>query len=272
MTLLIAKVEAEEILVAADTQLTFEEKAGESPISGLKIFFVSPFIAIGYCGSVEEAHQIIRHIYQNHSADDFSSIANEIHKLRPKDNFTDFILMKAGANPQIVKIFDGGIAQASGSFAWIGNGEAASYLSREMNCCFRDISQKFDEMIGTRKFRDIGGLMTIAVGKADGFQFQPRVFLAAPPHLVQRTDEWEAISFGTAADGGFGYTTITPKSMGANGWGYFFFQGNFGRYFHVDLERYQFLRYEGPANSVGSFIKSVQNEVGIELQSCGELG
>ena len=103
MTLLIAKIEDKKIMVLADTQLTFDEKDGKKPVEGLKIFFINSYTAIGYCGSPEDAHKIIRHVYKHDSTKSLNSIAQKIGLLRDGEECPDFILMKSGQNPKIIK-------------------------------------------------------------------------------------------------------------------------------------------------------------------------
>ena len=100
----------------------------------------------------------------------------------------------------------------------------------------------------------------------------PHMSLTSPYYLPKGSNKWETVDFGTAGTGGFGYTSITPKIQGTNGWGVFFFQGFCGYYFHIDLDKNSFERLRAFAKSADEFIDILQKEIGIELEYCGTLG
>jgi hypothetical protein len=45
------------------------------------------------------------------------------------------------------------------------------------------------------------------------------------------------MDFGTSETGVFGFTTVVPKKEGVNGWGLFYFQGMFGEFSHINIEK-----------------------------------
>jgi hypothetical protein len=190
MTLLITKIENEKIMVLADTQLTFDEKKGKRPVDGLKIFFINSSTAIGYSGSPTKAHEIIKHLYKNHSADNFNSIAQRLKKFLKGEESPDFILMKAGPNPKIIKIFDGKTTEDTLQLAWIGNSQAANDVIKSSNDSFVEISQNVKAIIYHRKFRDIGGLITYAIGQNSGFKFMPHMSLTSPYYRPPNGKKW----------------------------------------------------------------------------------
>ena len=126
----------------------------------------------------------------------------------------------------------------------------------------------FDEVIDSQNFLTVGGHCVVARGKLSGFNFVPYMKLSSP-RFIPKNEEWESVNFGTALTGGFGFTTVVPSKEGTNGWGIFYFQGMFGEFWHVNLEKNICEVLKARAENVHNFIEIIQNEIGEELTYCG---
>ena len=179
--------------------------------------------------------------------------------------------MSLKPNFSIQKIWDNGISAVDSGLAWIGDGEAANFVAKNFEGgSIYEFQKVFNRTIKNPKFTTVGGYSILAQGKEDGFKFLPYMKLVSPRYKPIKS--WKTVDFGTAQTGGFGFTTITPKQPGNNGYGIYFFQGRFGYFFHVDLQNNIAERLKARAKSINEFIKIIEREIHIPLDYCGSLG
>ena len=272
MTLLIAKIEDDTIKVLADTQLTYASKLGKKPIDGLKLFFLDKHTAMGFSGSPDDALNIVKAIHHIGIPQSLDSLYKDIDLLKNLGKLdADFIFMKAGPNPKIIKIHDSGVSDDNLRFAWVGSKEAAEFVVDNVNENMMNIEQKFRSALINRKFCDVGGWVTSAIGKKNGFKFVPYMSLTSPRY-IPKNNQWQTVDFGTAANGGFGYTTVTPKNPGVNGWGIYFFQGYYGFFYNFQQNGEVVEKLVAKNVTLDSFIEAVEKDTNIELEYCGKLG
>ncbi|MFT5722212.1 MAG: hypothetical protein ACI9W6_002538 [Motiliproteus sp.] len=254
----------------ADTLLSFPEKSGKKPSHGLKVFFLNESTSVAYSGAAGEvAHGRLHAIYMQGYKDDIKILAEQI--CNSFDHEVDFLLAKSGEDPLIAKISDGKVSIRSDSGVyWIGDGVAARHLANTDTSTIFKLQSKFEEIIEHKEFSTVGGHCVVAKGGLAGFKYIPYMNLVSPRYFP-KVNEWEAVSFGTAQSGGFGFTTVVPSKEGVNGWGLFYFQGMFGEFWHINIEKNicELLRVH--AKNVHDFIEIIQKEISEDLTCCGSL-
>ena len=271
MTLVLAHVENEEVYLLADTRMTYDDDSlGKKPFDALKIFFFNPRIAIAYAGLQKPAHEIIMQVYLEQYWDDAEKLSSRVAELNNR-NGADFLVAESGGNKKVIKVHSGGCTTLT-SWGWIGDSGAANHIASAYtgNEIF-EISKYFDSVTADPEFPKVGGYSVLARGNKQGFKFIPHMKLTSPKY-IPTPDQWQTIDFGTARSGGFGYTTLSSPKHGDNGWGVYFFQGQFGYYFNVQLKESKFEILTGYANTVDGFIRLVENDIKQNLEYCGLLG
>jgi len=270
MSLAIAIVEDSNVNLIADTQISFPEKTGKKSCFGLKVFFIDKDIAIAYSGIAGHiAHGRINAIYEQGNKKDLYTLAKQI--FLSFDDKVDFLLAKTGENPSIAKVSDGYISfKINKGLFWIGDSDAARFVLDKKTYNTFELQYKLENAIKDPQFTTVGGHAIVAKDTINGFKFLPYMNLISPRYSLEGTD-WKTVDFGTSQTGGFGYTTIVPVEAGINGWGIFYFQGFFGEYWHVDLEKNVYELLRAHAKNVEDFIKIIQDDIGIELEYCGSL-
>ncbi len=272
MTLCIAALVGSDAFLMGDTQLTSPVSMGAPPLDVLKTFFLDESTAIAYAGAAgKEADGRIRAIYESRKTSDIRLLAEVI--CRSFDREVDFVLAKVGSAPMIAKVSHGEVAceTRAGSIYWIGDPAAANAVSQVMNLeGGRELPSAFSEVVQSKKFLTVGGHATVARGKDGSFRYVPYLQLTSP--YYQPKPGRVTVDFGTAQTGGFGFTTVTPKSAGVNGWGIYYFQGKYGLYFAANLDEGKFEKLKAYANNVEEFVRIVEGETGIDLEHCGSLG
>lgn len=283
MSLIIVKFENNILYVLADTQITPVDFSGEKPFDALKIFFLNQMTAIAYSGKTPLAHRIIHELYVKCSlTNDINIISKEIEILCQQKDAPDFLLMGLAPDFCVKKISNNKIFDINLEIvAWIGDSDAANFVSKiSKNGTIDELRQAFNLAVEDSQFTTVGGYRVVAQGTKDGFKFAPYMELVSPRYspkseLVSRSYrpklEWATVDFGSAQTGGFGFTTITPKQLGQNGFGIYFFQGRFGYFFYVDLQNNKAERLKAYANSAKEFIEIIERKIHIPLEYCGEL-
>jgi hypothetical protein len=59
---------------------------------------------------------------------------------------------------------------------------------------------------------------------------------------IHAVHESSFTKMGLSETGGFGFTAVVPKKEGVNGWGLFYFQGMFGKFWHINIEK-KYVKY-----------------------------
>jgi hypothetical protein len=274
MSLGIVAIENSEVLLMADTQLTFPEHSGKKPLFGLKVSFLDSNTAIAYAGAGPEvAHGRVYGIYKQGHRGDLDILAQQIHS--SFDRKVDFLLARTGTEPSIAKVANGQIAFQSGKGVfWVGDANAAHFVADSTTYSLYQLQDGLSKAIDDPRFPTVGGHCVVARGTTHGFRFVAHMKLVSPPcrQCSPGGMGWQPVNFGTAETGGFGYTTIVPKQAGTNGWGVFYFQGRFGKYWHVDLETDMCEILKAHAQNVMDFVKLIQDETGVELEYGGSIG
>lgn len=271
MSLAIASIHGATVHLVSDTQLTPPENLGKPPEFGLKMFLLDQHTAIAYAGEGSlVAHPRVNAIYRQGHRGDIEVLAKEIQ--RSFNDEVDFLLAQTIPYPAIAKISSGSISftKNTGTY-WIGNPEAAQYISKSEENTPDALASRLEIALLERRFLNVGGDLVSIQGNENGFRFVARMHLISPSYAPS-DDQWKTVDFGNSQNGGYGYTTVVPKEPGVNGWGIFYFQGRYGRYFHVDLDSGVSEILKGYAATVEEFIQLLKADLGLEFECCGCLG
>lgn len=240
MTLVVSAIEGQEIWLFCDTKISAEGGQGKAPYHALRVLSLAPDTVLAFSGAHERALEIF---YQLHACGaeklEIEELAGVIAFLRSEAGHDDvpapeFLLARSHPEPVIFTINAQGIAR-SNDFTWIGNARAAAKLAEHDIFNNNALRQTMHALIADPEFDDLGGHLTIVKGNGHGFNFVPQTGKASPAFLP--IEGWRSSDFGPSGPGAIGFTTITPREPGNNGFGIYFFQGRFGLFFHVDAER-----------------------------------
>jgi hypothetical protein len=272
MSLVIARTESVSLYILADTQITPVDYSIEKPFDALKILFLNKMTAIAYSGKVPLAHRIIHAVYEKCClTNDINTISKEVEILCKQKDSPDFLLMGLAPDFCVKKVSSNKIFDINLQItAWVGDSAAAKFVAeKSAGGTINELCQAFSLAIENPKFTTVGGYRVLAQGTKEGFKFVPYMELTSARYRPEAG--WATVDFGTAQTGGFGFTTITPKSVGQNGFGLYYFQGRFGYFFHVDLQKNKAERLKVSANSVKEFVEILEEEIHIPLEYCGDL-
>lgn len=273
MTLAVASVNDGEAHLFADLRLSYELETNSDddsrPVAALKILFVSESVAVAYAGTTEDAHLSIRQAIESVKDVNAKNIAEFLRKKCQDNDGVEFLLISAETPASIFKITSRIFSSSTQGQYWIGDHEAANALLNETILESILLERAFQTILDAQKFSSIGGIVTTAKASNGRVRFQPKMHLVSPYYLLQTQER--SVDFGDAQRGGFGYTTLTPREPGKNGWGVHFFQGYIGYFFKVNLALNRFERLTWKSNLDGA-IEALNADLGFEVESCGKLG
>jgi hypothetical protein len=274
MTLVVARKQGNDICIVADCLIS-GGPATRIPEYALKILAISPRTMVAYTGSPELAHRLIKEamVESAHQIDRFVEALNTFRQALG-DAELDFIVIN---EDEIVQLKDGTL-DGNLSGAWIGNTAAFGLFQS----AFHKEDAKFPvgtrmrtamEMVcNLREIESVGGPVVAAESAATGLRYTGFLQLVSPYYVPRADLNWQTVDFGTAATGGFGFTTIVPPKPGLCGWGIFYFQSGIGFYFCVDLLMMKFEILRGYAPNAEEFCSLLEPEVGYLPVFVGQLG
>lgn len=277
MTLAISMNEQSKLFIVSDTKLSYEIERNtvdgiDLPQSALKTFFLSPQISITYAGTTQIAHDIIEDAAVHASnGEPLTAIASILQQYCEQMTEVEFLLAGITDKYQTYKITSSIFSIGNERVKWIGNPMAADAVLRGDELLPFDLASRFQGVLDDRLFDDVGGIVVVASANAHGFKFVPHMKLISPYYREQLEAEWRSVNWGSAATGGYAYTTITPVDVGNNGWGVHFFQGNCGYFFRADLRLGIYERLKWENTSLENAIVALQQEIGFCVEPCGYL-
>lgn len=277
MTLAISVLDDEQVYFVSDTKLSYDQERNpvegiERPNLGLKTFFLTTKLCVAFSGITSEAMQVVwlahKLALQGVSAEIIAKYLANQSNLRES---VDFLLADVSAQPTIYKISKDIFARGKKGIFWIGDADVANVVLKDVdNASGFEIASKFQSIIDENKFSSVGGIATCARGKKEGFKFVGQMRLVSPKYVPPQ-NEWYSIDWGSAATGGFGYTTLIPVEIGKNGWGVHFFQGNCGYFFKTDLVG-ENERLVWNNCRLEDAIEALNADSGYAVEHCGKLG
>ena len=283
MTLVVARSISDEIRVICDSKVTDPTtiRSGRM-VDILKVIILQPKLCVCFAGNIGRAQMAMENLARTIGADDGFDLEEILDFLlmehlegerRAGDGVegTDFIVGTMGPKLSIYRIA-AGVLERDLPNAWIGDPAAFSaYQSNfhdpETLCSkyrlhsgdprlemISKMADAFRAVIQDDAFPSVGNFLISVTSKpagGDGFTYLPSAI---------------GDGFGTAAEGGFTYSILTPKISGIGALGVYFIQGRFGTLMYP-------ARSLAPVVYAGvdfeEFVLKVKNDFGIELWRFG---
>jgi len=273
MTLAVATTHEQTAFLQADLRLSYDLDSNleyvNRPDVGLKIFFPNASTAIAYSGTMKYAHEAIKEVANRTENLDAKGIADLLRKKSKEYDDIEFLLIDSKDPVAIYKITPKVFASTNHGHYWIGDSGAANLLLSGTDLTPFALETRFQSLLDSRKVDSVGGFVVTAKGKNNEVCFQPRMQLTSPYYMLQAN---QAIDFGNAQRGGFGYTTVTPLKPGQNGWGVHFFQGFCGFFFKADLAADLYEKIIWKSTKLQGALDALKVNLGFEIEACGRLG
>ena len=244
MSLIVARNFDDEIRIISDGKISDPNQLDRGPLYGsLKAVILDSNNCVCYAGLFNLAIDAIRHLL-NKKLLDYISIKNYLLKVHiENNNQTDFIIGNILDSIKLCKISNGMIEEDI-NIGWIGDFEAFSEyqkLYHNSPTIDQDVEEKlitYSKMASAMQELVIGG-KCISVGDFwIGVRSGPTGFnylTSAIAFIVKQTippNTPTKLRFGTAAEGGYAYTILTPNEIGIGAIGILYSQGNLGALFY----------------------------------------
>ena len=274
MTLVVARKQGNEVCIVADCLISGGLSA-RAPEYGLKILAITPHMMVAYSGSPELAHRLVKEA-MGESAYQTNRFLEALHTFRQRigDAELDFIIIDKN---EIARLKDG-LLDVNVSGAWIGNAAAFGLFQSALHQADARLPiaarmrGAMEIVCSSQEIETVGGPVVAAESTTIGTRYIGFMQLVSPYYVPHTDLNWQTVDFGTAATGGFGFTTIVPPKPGLCGWGIFYFQGGAGFYFCVDLSTMRFEILKGYAANAKDFCSLLEPEIGYLPLFVGQLG
>ena len=247
MTLIVARVNDNELEILSDTKITDECSVRNNPLSSnLKIFILNPKTCVAFSGNVYYAEKFLEYFYSLKLYNFFNILEsclyfNRISNSSP--NSTDFGAAYIDENEiiKLYKIKDGKIESELNSF-WLGDKLAfeeyqKNYFAVEENKdVFHKMSTAFKKVVSEGKIETVGNF-TIGIDawtpknwkeKILGYKIQANATLMPGLMSPIQTNTIEYIPQGEAKDGGYSECFLRSLTLELPAIAIHFHQGKFG--------------------------------------------
>lgn len=279
MTLVVARKIGSEIRMFADARLSYPDHYVSTPLrGGLKLVAIND-VCIGYAGEYVHAVDALRKI-KNLGYRDFGQITDVLFEAHKEcGGKVDFVLATYIPLVSLIKISNGEVIFDIDS-AWIGDPDAFSEYQRiyhtlpespksedhspeesEFYETISRMSSALGDIVRENKLDSVGEFTISVRSTSSGFKYLG----GAMAFIVEQkipSGEPTALKFGTAQQGGYAYTVMTPTSPNVGAIGVYFVQGNLGVLYHP-LAMDEAIVY--PKESFDSFKSSVLKDYGFSI-------
>lgn len=298
MTLAVARKVDSLALLVADTHI--DDPLIDPPQfdQGLKIFAIECNAMLAYSGSPQLAHKSIAEFFREKRSGVIGSVS-EFFKAQSQAHELDFLIVEDGR----IDVIRSGVVDVDLNSGWIGSIDAFEAFQKNFSSspapdpasagsvfAYR-VPDKIAEMLpATSNPSDPNGKTSLresmilamegAAQVCKPSHIRPPIVTATcgaglatydclarfvAPQQKIKEGEWVAIDFGTAATGGYSYTTIVPVESGISGWGIFYLQGAKGLYFDGGRAAENTIKYACSSNSVSSLCRELEAKIGYRL-------
>ncbi len=279
LTLIVARKIANEIRMYSDARLSYPDQLKNSPLKGaLKLVSIND-VCIGYAGTYTVAIDALRHIRDN-KLNDFGEIVEYLSNINIQSNCdVDFLVATHIPSISIIKIANKEV-EFDTSSTWIGDAEAFSEYQRiyhtlpsppkneefsneenEKYEIMTRMSDALSTLVRENTFDTIGDFTISVRSSNSGF-----IYLGnAMANIVSQSIPSEiptTLKFGTAQQGGYAYTVMTPISTNIGAIAVHFHQGNVGALYHP-LKKDEAIVYSNV--TFENFKESVNNDYGFKI-------
>ncbi|MCU7806469.1 MAG: hypothetical protein KZQ73_01155 [Candidatus Thiodiazotropha sp. (ex Semelilucina semeliformis)] len=245
----------------ADAKLSYPEQLESGPLAGALKLVVVNGVCVGYAGTYTHAVDSLRDISNsgNTNYDEILEALFETHNI--SNGEVDFLVATYNPSVKLSKIY-GGEIEYDIEAAWIGDQKAFEEYQKiyyslpspprseghteEESAHYEVISKMSDalgEIVREQKFEFVGEFTISVRTSSTGFRYLGNAMAAIVPQEIP-SGVSTALKFGTAAQGGYAYTVLTPILPNIGVIGVHFHQGNVGALYHP-LENDEAIVYSG---------------------------
>jgi hypothetical protein len=237
LTLVVARVFSEKIVVYADTKVSDPTNTRRSPLRGvLKVIILNPHLAVAYAGVVDYAEAAIKSLLYIESmpVEHVLSVLREASEASNRQ--VDFIVASLQGGPALYKVSDGEISRNLSS-AWLGNHAAfelyqQGYASTpEATDVPHRMREAFERVLSSGRIDDVGGF-PICVHIHPHLALPMFVYHVSlsfhNPEEFSVGNAWTTMPLGTVEGGAFCLSQLRTLNLMRHGVALHFFPGNFG--------------------------------------------
>jgi hypothetical protein len=219
----------------ADAKITDPSTLKNSPLTGALKLITTNGLCIGYAGSYNIAIDAIRNVRSLNLHDKDAILDDLLNAHIASDTKTDFIIATYSQHPELSVISNGSIVTEN-SAAWIGDPAAFSEYQRHYhNAPVQDVdscmSFSMEQLIREGQHASVGDFKVTVRGTDSGFRYCTSTAIF-PIQQTIPSGQWTTIQFGSAQQGGYAYSVMTPLEPNAGAIGAYFFQGRVGALYH----------------------------------------
>jgi len=279
MTLIVARIEEDNIYIESDSKITDDRLVRSDPLCGLlKTLILHPFVCISFAGKVYFAEIALKK-YFDQSINDVNVLLEMLRDVNiESENTTDFIVATInGRIPRLFKVSDG-LVTSDIENAWIGDHEGFELYQKEFHTLDGDIPLKEKIHKAFRVVVDSPDIKTIGdfhMSTSLNYEINPGhpVFLhelkiemeITEPQRIhfEKKGDFKPISLGTTAGGSHGISYLSTVSPDFHGVAIHFTHGNFGVLFCPQIDLKGII-----VNDVNGreFVDKIKDEFNIPLQ------
>ncbi len=258
MTLVVARIIEDRILLISDSRITDPNVLRRSSLKGaLKAVILHRGLCVCFSGNLLIAQDAISKLEVNpNSYFESETIIDQLFQEHRKgDCGADFLLVTLIPNTSITRIRRGQIERNLNA-AWIGDYDAFSsyqqhfHNSLAQNSCnllqdqleqinldvhkiFSKMTDAFISVIENNAHPTVDDFIVhISLG-LEGFKYLDSLFAFNPnKQTIPAGVRTPLIFSGSAAEGGYSHSIMTPREAGIGAIGVYFFQGSFGALFY----------------------------------------
>ncbi|RZJ99054.1 MAG: hypothetical protein EOO46_22925 [Flavobacterium sp.] len=277
MTLIVAKIEEDNIQILSDTRLFDKYLGAENPLNGqLKTVILNPSTTLSYSGLLDFANDLLSEYYQGKIPNLNSLIIRCLEINRKSGDQTWFLISYLINNkPYLVKINAYNI-QNNLKVAWLGHADAFSkyqefYHSSEKSPPFDKMEDAFDKVIGKEVKDEVGDFVirvtneNDATGKIQYLGYQVNRIKYIGPYEIETFDSNKfMIKHASAEKGGFGISYVRSFIPSRPAIGFHFHVGKFGILFFPEISRTSAILIKEATGS--KFCDAIKTKYGIDVQ------
>jgi hypothetical protein len=246
MTLVVARLVTNDITIASDLRVTDPDEIRRGyPYGVLKVLALAPDLCVAFAGSVEEALDTIRSLPRPASSEAFPDIVEQLSRRTSAARRRAEYLV-ASTNPsRLARVCDGLIEH--GSSVWIGDRAAFTEYQRLVHDPNRtrpslpdgqpmtaslevasSMSQAMTVLVSSETISSVGeAAVFLGTTNARLFEYRTHAEVRAVSQSIP-SGQPTPIRFGSAAEGGFAFSVLTPTQPGVAAIGIHFAQGQVG--------------------------------------------
>jgi hypothetical protein len=278
MTLVVARSLETQLRIISDTKITDANAIKSGPLYGaLKAVIISPNITVCFAGNVGRGQKAIEDVYKLTADSGLLEriLAHLLDVHRAGQGDTDFVVASLGKSQGLNRIADDTIEQGLKT-CWIGDFDAFAVYQESFHnvpeiggdevsndyIIIGKMSLAFQNLIAQGKVATVDGPEIAVMSTRDGFKYAPKAIVFPPSQSIP-SGQWATVIFGTAVEGGYGYSIWTPLRAGIGAVGVYFHPGDLGALFYPALQPAPFI-YSGVSQQV--FQKAVSTQFGFDVE------